>query len=310
MDFEEIQQARYLNSPFININRVHFYLIGCGGTGSKLMPELCQAITLFNENILGFLQASLDICDPDRVEIGNLNRQHFVAADLGKNKARVLAQRYSAAYGLNIGCRETLINEPEDLGQFMSVTPGFLIPQHQALFIIITAVDNHPTRRIVHQFLTKTIRRLDSEYYCNQPIFWIDLGNEEINGYVNIGFIHNNVNIPPNIFLPMATEVFPEILEKSAGIKPSELGCGAGGLQDLNINAASATHCMSVIRMLLKKISASEEQRFGGNQHNFNDVLNYYQVEFGVKPPTAIVKYNVPRNLEHITPAHTERYFI
>jgi len=308
MDFEEIQQARYLNSPFININRVHFYLIGCGGTGSKLMPELCQAITLFNENILGFLQASLDICDPDRVEIGNLNRQHFVAADLGKNKARVLAQRYSAAYGLNIGCRETLINEPEDLGQFMSASGS--LTQLETLFILITAVDNHPTRQIVHQFLTKTIRQPYSKYYCNRPIFWIDLGNEEINGYVNIGFIHNSMSILPNIFLPMATEVFPEILEKNAGIKPSELGCGAGGLQDLNINAASATHCMSVIRMLLKKISASEEQQIGGIQHNFNNVLNYHQIEFGVKPPIANVKYNVPRNLEHITPAHTERYFI
>ena len=40
------------------------------------------------------------ICDGDKVEPKNLVRQNFTEADLGENKARVIAERYSEVFGL------------------------------------------------------------------------------------------------------------------------------------------------------------------------------------------------------------------
>ncbi len=40
------------------------------------------------------------ICDGDVVEEKNLVRQNFTPADLGENKAKVLAERYSTVFGM------------------------------------------------------------------------------------------------------------------------------------------------------------------------------------------------------------------
>lgn len=313
-NYEDVVKAGFIEASESHINQIHIRMLGCGGTGSKLMPELCQAIALFNENpmVNGYeRQAHLRVCDPDIVEVGNLNRQHFIAADVGKNKAEVLANRYGHAYGIPVGYITTFIDTPEDVGTFLWPEP-FLANQYNSVTILITAVDNHPTRRIVHQFLTDTVYSTNV-YRWTRPIFWIDLANEETNGYVTIGYLERNggpYNNPRlNRHTPIVTEVFPDILADKPDVVPSRIPCGAGGVQDLNVNAAAATHCMSVIRALLKQMSTVVRDR-DNTYFNYSKLINYYQIEFGVKPPLVTVKYNVERHVNAIKPAREDRKLI
>jgi PRTRC genetic system ThiF family protein len=282
---------------FQHLYQLYFRVIGCGGTGSKLIPELAQALALYLESgtqVNRSCNVDLVLCDPDIVEVGNLNRQHFPPSDVGKNKARALADRYSAAYGLTIGWRDEFIDTSEDLSSFVWQETLNGYPPSNSIYFLITAVDNHATRKIIHQWFDQGRHRT----YSYRPFFWIDIANEETNGYVTVGFLNSDEY---NFALPIVTEVFPEILKEAGELRPSELPCGAAGIQDLNINAAAATHCMSVIRALLKKLSVRGED--GRNDtYNFDNVLNYYQIEFGVSPPTTRVKHNLWKNLMHIKP--------
>ena len=63
-------------------------VIGCGGLGGFVIEELAR---------LGI--GSLHICDPDRFEPGNCNRQLYAdRASLGKNKAETAARRVSSIH--------------------------------------------------------------------------------------------------------------------------------------------------------------------------------------------------------------------
>lgn len=94
-------------------------IVGCGGTGGHLV------------HILG--DQRLHLMDGDRVEQGNLARQgQFVEHDIGLNKARVLA-----------GERHTFYDS--------YVTPDTQWDAFRRPDVVILAVDNHYTRRIVLQ---------------------------------------------------------------------------------------------------------------------------------------------------------------
>lgn len=71
-------------------------VFGCGGTGSRVVPTLSQLIKsqswLINANII--------LIDGDEVEEKNTSRQNFIMQDVGQNKAKVLATRYSQAFDI------------------------------------------------------------------------------------------------------------------------------------------------------------------------------------------------------------------
>ena len=73
---------------------IHIVMIGCGGTGGHIAPYLYRLLYSV------FRPSTVILCDGDIVEKKNLVRQNFVACDLGRNKAEVLAERYSAAFGM------------------------------------------------------------------------------------------------------------------------------------------------------------------------------------------------------------------
>ena len=72
---------------------VKVIIIGAGGTGGYVIPHLYR-ISFAAERSMRIL-----VCDGDVVEEKNLIRQNFVEQDVGRNKAQVLAERYSAAFG-------------------------------------------------------------------------------------------------------------------------------------------------------------------------------------------------------------------
>lgn len=67
---------------------VKVVMLGAGGTGGYVAPYVFRLLHMLDR------PARFVVCDGDIVEPKNLDRQNFVPADLGENKARVLAERY------------------------------------------------------------------------------------------------------------------------------------------------------------------------------------------------------------------------
>lgn len=73
---------------------VKVVMLGAGGTGGYVAPYVFRLLHMLDR------PARFVVCDGDIVEPKNLDRQNFVPADLGENKARVLAERYSTVLGM------------------------------------------------------------------------------------------------------------------------------------------------------------------------------------------------------------------
>lgn len=164
------------------VYRPHFLptsiiLIGAGGTGSRLLPPLAQLVkTCLRKHTPGAILERCDIyvVDGDIVEEKNLTRQHFIAQDVGKNKALVVAERYSRAFGMNI------IPCPHFLKQGMAPTfDGPIGPVKYAdIFqnaIVIFAVDSAKARRDILSLMNS---------YCVPNLFVVDAGNEDDFGQI------------------------------------------------------------------------------------------------------------------------------
>lgn len=74
-------------------------VVGCGGTAGRLIPLISQ---LMSRGAYQDLFPTITLIDGDEVEVKNLNRQNFIAEDVGRNKAEVLAERYGNAFEIPI----------------------------------------------------------------------------------------------------------------------------------------------------------------------------------------------------------------
>ena len=81
-----------------NILPINVIVIGCGGTGSRVIPFIAQYMSTLPE----ILSPTLTLIDGDDVEAKNLSRQNFIEEDVGLMKSDVLASRYGDAYGVNV----------------------------------------------------------------------------------------------------------------------------------------------------------------------------------------------------------------
>jgi hypothetical protein len=136
------------------ISKVHYYivLIGCGGNGGYAVQRITKMLSAFN-NVNSFLM----LADPDTVEEKNLLRQPFIATDIGKKKADVLAKRYGATYGLKIGSySDAYIETVEQLESLFSHTDYRFRDGEHLQKVLIGAVDNDFSRQVMNNFFAKT----------------------------------------------------------------------------------------------------------------------------------------------------------
>ena len=95
------------------------------------------------------------ICDGDIVEPKNLDRQNFVPADLGENKARVLAERYAAVLGMETEYVPNFIENLSDLMELIDPKDWQVSPHSyrkvKEMVILLGCVDNNKTRKLCHQ---------------------------------------------------------------------------------------------------------------------------------------------------------------
>lgn len=207
--------------------------VGCGGTGShlaRMTAAVASALRDRGESV------ELVFCDPDFVEAKNVPRQLFAASDIGRPKAAVLAERYSAAWGL----AATI-----DTARFSAANYQLATNYDRRLTVIVGAVDNAAARR-------EMARACEANREGAQPsVWWIDAGNAADSGQVLVGTDVRSRDLRGSIALgavwrlPAPSLVSPDLLiardEETAGARLSCAELVAANLQSQTVNAWSAT---------------------------------------------------------------------
>jgi len=146
-------------------NAVQVVMAGCGGTGSFLALHLARMAHHARDR---GVDVRLTFVDPDRVEVKNLGRQNFCGAEVGRNKAECLMERYNLAFGLQIEAH----GEPFCKAHFPDWTD-----RRERLVAICGCVDNAEARRQIQAYVST----------ANGGLWWIDGGNHDHSGQVLIG---------------------------------------------------------------------------------------------------------------------------
>lgn len=103
-------------------------IIGCGGIGGYVAREVNRLI--LNDQI-DINNVDIVVADNDIVELKNIKYQNFTKADLFKNKAKVIGERYCFMD------KQERINDSQEL---------------QGYDLIVIAVDNSQTRKMVFDY--------------------------------------------------------------------------------------------------------------------------------------------------------------
>ena len=199
---------------------IHIVMIGCGGTGGHIAPHLYRLRHAL------FRPSKVILCDGDIVEKKNLVRQNFIASDLGKNKAEVLAARYAGAFGMETCFIDHFIESEQQLKVLLEPD------RKNSLVILIGAVDNNRSRQLCNSVFCQA-----------RDLIYIDSGNGLANGQVVCGVRKGGRTVQK----PVA-RFYPDILDPTDKF-PSELSCAEASVSapqaiTANIMAATLVLCM------------------------------------------------------------------
>ena len=129
---------------FSQTRPVKIVMLGAGGTGGHIAPHLYRLLYSL-ERPVRFI-----ICDGDVVEEKNLVRQNFIQADLGENKAKVLAERYSTVFGLETEYVPSFVEKEDDLRRLLK-------PDHWRIDRKVHLGAGHSDRRSGQQQVPATL---------------------------------------------------------------------------------------------------------------------------------------------------------
>ena len=219
---------------------VKIVMLGAGGTGGHIAPHLYRLLYAL-ERPVRFI-----ICDGDIVEEKNLVRQNFTPADLGENKARVLAERYSSVFGMETEYVPEFIESGERLLSMLRARtfptgPYWHSPTVKELVILIGAVDNNKSRKLCHEV-----------FYKLDDLIYIDSGNGKYTGQVVCGVRRNGRTIRKSI-----GGVHPEML-KDTDLFPSEISCAEAAQEDPQSIVANVTAATAVLIMVYNILTHGE----------------------------------------------------
>lgn len=208
---------------------IHIVMVGCGGTGGHIAPHLYRLLYAV------FRPSTVILCDGDIVEKNNLVRQNFVSCDLGRNKAEVLAERYSAAFGMACRYMPRYIESEDELRRLLQ-------PEWKdALVILLGCVDNNRSRRMCNEV-----------FYQAKNLVYIDSGNGLANGQVVCGVRKGG----RTLCRPVAG-FYPDILDPTDKF-PSELSCAEASVSSPQAMTANLMAATLVLCMLYNIIAGGE----------------------------------------------------
>lgn len=211
---------------------VKVVMLGAGGTGGHIAPHLYRLLYALNRPV------RFIICDGDVVEQKNLVRQNFIPADLGENKAKVLAERYSTVFGMETEYVPSFIETEERLKELLTPEDWKIEGASRIKFvteqvILIGAVDNNKSRQLCHRVFLQA-----------KELIYIDSGNGEFTGQVVCGVRRGFKTYYPPIGL-----VYPDVLEVTDKF-PTELSCAEASVSAPQSMAANITAATMVVDMI------------------------------------------------------------
>jgi PRTRC genetic system ThiF family protein len=214
---------------------VKILMLGAGGTGGHIAPHLYRLLHTLSR------YTQVLICDGDIVEEKNLVRQNFISADLGKNKAKVLAERYASAFGLEASYIPEYIEDEQKLAALVKpdIYPKGQYSQqtYEGLSILIGCVDNNRSRQICHQV-----------FKAAKNLVYLDAGNGEHTGQVVCGIKRGG-----KIFYKPFGDVYPESLLDNDKF-PTQLSCAEAAVsapQSIVANIMASTAVVSYLYNIL-----------------------------------------------------------
>ena len=219
---------------------VKIVMLGAGGTGGHIAPHLYRLLYALDR------PARFIICDGDIVERKNLVRQNFSEADLGKNKARVLAERYSRVFGLETEYVPSFIETPDGLTEL--IQPGrwkkepYDWKSMEEMVLLIGAVDNNKSRQLCHKAFSQA-----------KELIYIDSGNGEFTGQVVCGVRRKGRTVQKPV-----GSVYPEMLRDKGDKFPTELSCAEAAQSDPQSMAANITAATAVVNMVYNILTHGE----------------------------------------------------
>lgn len=229
---------------FSRTRPVKIVLIGTGGTGGHIAPHLYRLLYALDRPV------KLILCDGDVVEEKNLVRQNFTQADLGLNKARVTAERYSNVFGLEASYVPDFIETAEQLEELTAPGVWRVSPYSSEtvseLVILIGAVDNNRSRQLCH-----------GVFMAAEDLIYIDSGNGEYTGQVVCGVRQNGRTISPPVGLR-----YPDMFQTD-DLFPSEVSCADASVsapQTIAANLMAATAVVAMVYNILVLGSSTAEQ--------------------------------------------------
>jgi hypothetical protein len=210
---------------------VKVVMLGAGGTGGHAAPHLYRMLHTLERPV------KVIIADGDVVEQKNLVRQNFIAADLGRNKAQVLAERYASAFGMETLYVPDFIESADKLAEL--IKPDMYQPspysykRAEGLSVLIGAVDNNRSRKLCHQVFTNA-----------ENLIYIDSGNGEFTGQVVCG-----IRWKGRTYYKPVGDVYPDVLGDTDKF-PTELSCAEAAVsapQSIVANIMAATAVVSYL---------------------------------------------------------------
>lgn len=238
---------------FSLIRPVKIVMLGGGGTGGHIAPHLYRLLYALDRPVRFIL------ADGDIVEQKNLVRQNFTEADLGENKAKVLAERYSNVFGLETAYVPSFVESEERLAALIAPevwrTDGshydpqygdFVSNTVEEMVILIGAVDNNKSRQLCHR-----------AFLAAKELIYIDSGNGEYTGQVVCGIRRAG----RTLYKPVG-QLYPELAEPT-DLFPSELSCAEASVsapQTIVANLMAATAVVDIIYNILVVGSSTVRQ--------------------------------------------------
>ena len=163
--------------------RIVLIQVGCGGTGSWLVPLASKLLNNIKRRLPIEVNVTYLIIDDDIVEERNILRQNFSDWDIGKGKAMSLVSKYCYNFE-NMRAISYRLKTKIDFEKLVFASdPNF--PQQDAydrrqetLMIILGCVDNNASRHLIDR-VTKGFNKKHLT-----PVIYIDSGNLLYNGQI------------------------------------------------------------------------------------------------------------------------------
>ena len=220
---------------------VKIVMLGAGGTGGHIAPHLYRLLYSLDRPV------RFIICDGDVVEKKNLVRQNFIPADLGENKAKVLAERYSTVFGMETEYVPDYIESEDRLKKLITPMEWRNGPFSERpvwdQVILIGAVDNNRSRQLCHKV-----------FYEARDLVYIDSGNGKHTGQVVCG-----IRSGGRTFYRPVGKVYPDVLEHTDKF-PTELSCAEASLSSPQSITANVTAATVVVDMIYNILAQGESR--------------------------------------------------